>query len=79
VKQDILRTETALENLRREVEGLDLEISYLTNPERLKSIYVNIGSPDKHLMGKDEIKALDELIPFYHFQYEKTASSFTVR
>ncbi|MDR3078673.1 MAG: hypothetical protein LBU15_01400 [Rickettsiales bacterium] len=75
-RREIATVEISLRGVQREIDGLDLEISYLTNPERLRSICADLDGPPKHIVGRDEIRVLDELIPFYRMQQEKTASSF---
>ncbi|MDR1425918.1 MAG: hypothetical protein LBI70_02915 [Rickettsiales bacterium] len=71
VGKDIAKMEIAIEKLGREIEGLNLEISYLTNPERLGLMYRSMGGTSWRIVDKNDIKVLEELMPFYHLQQRK--------
>lgn len=79
MQRDVVEIETTTERLRRDMEELDIELSYLRSPERLRAMCLDMDSPRGHIMSRNEIRILDELIPFYNLQYEKTAGLFILR
>ena len=69
IRKDIRDIENKILALDREMEVLNLEITYLTRPDRLKDIYFtikNINNDNKNIVSTNQIKDIKVLIPYYY-------------
>lgn len=73
IKKNIRDIETKIVMLDKEIEVIDLELTYLSNPNRLKNIYSKVKQidiptniDDKTLIAKEQIKDIKTLIPYYY-------------
>lgn len=70
IKRNIREIENKILALDKEMEVLNLELTYLSRPERLKQIYYvikNVDNIDNNGMLKvEQIKDIKLLIPYYY-------------
>jgi hypothetical protein len=77
LKANIRAIENDIRALERQKEVLNIELTYLTNPERLRKLYVEVKKLDvrtfegKELVSIDQIKNIKTLIPYYYSKLEK--------
>lgn len=85
LKKNIRNIESDIILLEKEKEILNLEIVYLTNPERLKKIYSKIKKMNiktfnnKELISVNQIKDIKNLIPYYYTKLEKYNNSMALK
>lgn len=82
IKSNIREIDNKIVVLNKEAEVVNLELTYLTTPERLKNIYANIKEnnisidfDDSVLVAKTQIKDIMELIPYYYAKIENNENS----
>ena len=82
IKNNIRHIEHKIVMLDKEKEVIDLELTYLTSPSRLKNIYKKIK--DEHLTAsvnnniltvKEQVRNIRELIPYYYTKVENSKNS----
>lgn len=82
IKNNIRNIEYKIVMLDKEKEIIDLELTYLTSPDRLKNIYNKIK--EEHLTTsinnniltvKGQIKNVGKLIPYYYTKVENNKNS----
>ena len=82
IKNNIRNIEHKIVMLDKEKEVIDLELTYLTSPNRLKNIYNKIkeehlttGVNNNILTVKGQLKNIRELIPYYYTKVENSKNS----
>lgn len=74
IKSDIRDVDDKIIRVEKEKEIINLELAYLSNPNRLKKIYAkiqnmnisNIDTNNNVILVKKQIKNMRELIPYYY-------------
>jgi cell division protein FtsL len=75
-KKAVFAIESRAIELQKESEMLEVELSYLTNPDRLKAIYYSLAKDrdSEHIANIDEISTVNNFLNFYLGQHKKNTS-----
>lgn len=77
IKKDIRDIESKILALDKEMEVLNLELTYLSRPDRLKKIYYTINNTEKSTtdtLKVSQIKDIKLLIPYYYVKINNNES-----
>jgi hypothetical protein len=84
LKSNVRSIEKEIIQLEKQKNTLDLELAYLTRPERLKELYVKVKKlnnryfDDKELISINQIKDIKTLIPYYYAKLEQYNSKHSI-
>lgn len=77
IKKNIIIIDCEITKVQEEIKIMETELSYLTNPKRLKQIYYKINKCNDcaSILSINQIKSITDILPFYYAKYSENSKS----